>query len=104
MAAIGGITSYLLDGEVALVSALMMADLGWLPAPPAIPPHRAALEYKNGPLIVGADSTEGHCIKAMLSHLDGGQCYKLVSVLMSVDLGWPPAPHLTSSSCVAAAI
>ena len=32
------------------------------------------------------------------------RCYSVVSVLMSVDLGWPPASHLTSQSCVAAAM
>ena len=91
-----------------IVYVLMSVDLGWPPAPHLTSSSCVAgairhLECKNSPLksvrIVRKDIASKQC-----SHYRWWRCYKLVSVLMSVDLGWPPAPHLTSSSCVAGAI
>ena len=82
----------------------MRLDLGWPPAPhlPSSSCVAPAIRHKNTSLksvrIVRKDTASKPC-----SHYRWWRCYKLVSVLMSVDLGWPVAPHLTSSSCVASA-
>ena len=90
------------------VSVLMMPVLGWLPAlhltsSSCVAASIQHYRHKNGPLssvrIVRKDTASKPC-----SLFRCGRCYKRVSVLMMPVLGWPPAPHLTSSSCVAASI
>ena len=90
------------------VLVLMRQDLGWPPAPhlpssswfaPAIKHCR----HKNTPLksvrIVTKDIASKPCCLHRWS-----RSYSDVSVLMRQDLGWPPAPHLPSSSWLAPVI
>ena len=90
------------------VSVLMSVDLRWPPAKhltssSCLAATMEPLACKNGPLksvrVLRKDTASKPCSQSRL-----GRYYNLVSVLMSFDLRWLLAPHLTSSSCVAAAI
>ena len=91
-----------------VVSVLMSVDLRWPPAPDlpyslCVAPAILHCRHKNTPLksvrIVRKDIASKPWSKSCWS-----SCYKLVCFLMMLKLECPPAPHLPSSSCVAAAI
>ena len=62
-----------------------------------------AIQSSYRSITLGTDSREGNILAASKSLLRQ-RCYSLVAVLMSLDLGWPTAQHLTYKSYVTPAI